>query len=65
MYQASNGSWVLVYVDDMLLLCKSEALLKKFKGELCQHFPMKDSGHVGQDLGMKITRDWDRRRYTS
>jgi len=58
MYQGSNGFWVLVYVDDMLLLSKSEELLNQFKDQLRQHFPMKDLGDIGQYLGMEITRDW-------
>ena len=60
MYQASNGFWILVYVDDMLLLCKSDDMLKKFKAELCKHFPMKDLGDVSQYLGMEIQRDWEK-----
>lgn len=58
MYQDSDGFWILVYVDDMLLVCKSTELLEKFKQQLKTYFPMKDLGEVHQYLGMEVTRDW-------
>jgi len=60
MYQEASGFWILVYVDDMLLICKSTELLEKFKQQLKTFFPMKDLGDVHQYLGMEISRDWDK-----
>jgi hypothetical protein len=31
MYQDASGFWILVYVDDMLIICKSMEVLAKFK----------------------------------
>lgn len=59
-HQDETGSWLLVYVDDLLLLSKSTARLDAFKEQLLHHFPMKDLGDVTQYLGMEVSRDWEK-----
>ena len=53
----TGHTWVLVYVDDLLLLAKDIATLDALKAELRQHFPLKDLGPVSQYLGMEVVRD--------
>jgi hypothetical protein len=55
--QSSPGSWLLVYVDDLLMACKDVGELSLFKSELKKHFPMKDLGEVTTYLGMELVRD--------
>jgi len=57
--QSSTGSWLLVYVDDLLMACKDVGELSRFKSELKKHFPMKDLGEVTTYLGMELVRDRD------
>ncbi|NBU34767.1 hypothetical protein EBS40_09175, partial [bacterium] len=52
-----NGMWVLVYVDDLLLLSNSTEQLERFKATMLKHFPMKDLGEINTYLGMQVTRD--------
>ena len=56
----SQNNWVLVYVDDMLLVSKSDAALDKLRDQLRTHFPMKDLGALTLYVGMEVTRNWDR-----
>ena len=60
LYQDALGFWILAYVDDLLLLCKSPELLAKIGQQLKEFFPMKDLGAVQHYLGMEVTRDWER-----
>ncbi|GAB2269654.1 hypothetical protein Dimus_038780 [Dionaea muscipula] len=49
--------YLLLYVDDMLLISKSISLIEKFKHKLNSEFDMKDLGHAKKILGMEIERD--------
>ena len=57
----SQGIWMLVYVDDMLLASEDPAELAALKHALKNLFPMKDLGSVKTYLGMDVTRDRDKR----
>lgn len=57
----AQGDWILVYVDDMLLLSKTEAALDRLRDQLKEEFPIKDLGDVGQYLGMEVARDWEKK----
>jgi hypothetical protein len=46
-----------VYVDDIVVACKSEARLKQFKQDLCRKFEVKDFGKLRHFLGMKVVQD--------
>ena len=50
--------WMLVYVDDLLIMSQSLPALQKLKEALKKAFPMKDLGEVTSYLGMDISRDW-------
>jgi hypothetical protein len=52
-----DNNWVLVYVDDLLLLAKDLPTLQALKDQLRQHFPLKDLGPVSQYLGMEVDRE--------
>lgn len=61
--QGEKGEWVLVYVDDMLLVSPSEDMLSNLKTQLEEHFHVKDLGVVTQYLGMQVTRDGDKKEF--
>ena len=46
-----------VYVDDIVVACKSEAKLKEFKQGLCRKFDVKDLGKLHHFLGLKVVQD--------
>lgn len=58
----SQNNWILVYVDDMLLVSQSDQALDQLRDQLKLHFPMKDLGQVSQYLGMEVTRDLGQER---
>ncbi|CAM8969523.1 unnamed protein product [Rhodiola kirilowii] len=49
--------YLLLYVDDILLISKSAAKIVKLKSDLNREFDMKDLGKVRKILGMIIERD--------
>ncbi|GJV02370.1 retrovirus-related pol polyprotein from transposon TNT 1-94 [Tanacetum coccineum] len=49
--------YLLLYVDDMLIACKSKSKIKYTKGLLCKEFDMKELGPARKILGMEIVRD--------
>ncbi|KAG8496957.1 hypothetical protein CXB51_008164 [Gossypium anomalum] len=55
----SDGSFVylLLYVDDMLIVAKNKGKIKKVKAQLSEEFEMKDLGPAKKILGMEILRD--------
>ena len=55
---------VVLYVDDLLIASNDEARLKEVKEKLSQAFQMKDLGEPEVFLGMKITRDREKRIMT-
>jgi hypothetical protein len=56
----SDGELIilLLYVDDMLIVCCDTSKIDRLKKELSKSFNMKDLGPVMQIHGMKISRDW-------
>lgn len=54
-----NGSaiYLLLYVDDMLIVAKEKSEIAKLKAQLSKEFEMKDLGAAKKILGMEITRD--------
>ena len=46
-----------VYVDDMLIMAPSVAVVAAFKAQLAERFPVKDLGPVGRVLGLDVSRD--------
>jgi len=53
----SGFIYLLLYVDDMLLVCKEKSDLNRLKAQLNQRFKMKDLGPAKKILGMEIIRD--------
>ena len=55
----ADGSFIhlLLYVDDMLIACKSKVEINRLKAQLSREFEMKDLGEARKILGMEITRD--------
>ena len=55
--QGKDPTYLLLYVDDMLIAARSKAQVQKVKAQLKREFDMKDLGEVRKILGMEITRD--------
>jgi hypothetical protein len=53
--------YLLVYVDDLLIISNSEVFSSRFKAKLQQRFKVRDLGDVDQYLKMRITRDRSRK----
>ena len=49
--------FLLLYVDDMLIACKSRKVVQELKATLSREFEMKDLGPARKILGMEILRD--------
>ena len=50
---------VCLYVDDMLIICRNNDIIKATKRMLASKFDMKDLDVVDVILGMKISRKFD------
>ncbi|GKE09869.1 retrotransposon protein, putative, ty1-copia subclass [Tanacetum coccineum] len=57
----SNVAFLVLYVDDILLMGNSVTMLKEVKSWLCKCFFMKDLGEAAYILGIKIIRDRSKR----
>ena len=55
--QNDDPTYLLLYVDDMLIAARNKAHIQKFKTQQKKKFNMKDLGEAKKILGMKITRD--------
>ena len=63
-YKKASGSLVaflILYLDDILLIGNDVTLLESVKAYLNKGFSMKDRGEVAYILGIKIYRDRSRR----
>jgi hypothetical protein len=56
-----QSHWILVYVDDLLLLSPDTSALEQLKDQLKAAFPMKDLGPVTSYLGMEVKRDREKK----
>ncbi|GJX20537.1 retrotransposon protein, putative, ty1-copia subclass [Tanacetum coccineum] len=57
----SNVAFLVLYVDDILLMGNSVTKLKEVKSWLCKYFPMKDLREASYILGIKIIRNRSKR----
>ncbi|GJU68951.1 retrotransposon protein, putative, ty1-copia subclass [Tanacetum coccineum] len=57
----SNVAFLVLYVDDILLMGNSVAMLQEVKSRLCKCFSMKYLGEATYILGIKIIRDRSKR----
>ncbi|GJS31494.1 retrotransposon protein, putative, ty1-copia subclass [Tanacetum coccineum] len=57
----SNVAFLVLYVDDILLMGNSVTMLQEVKSWLCKCFSMKDLGEAAYILGIKIIRDRSKR----
>ncbi|GKB40047.1 retrotransposon protein, putative, ty1-copia subclass [Tanacetum coccineum] len=53
----SNVAFLVLYVDDILLMGNSVTMLQEVKSWLCKCFSMKDLGETAYILGIQIIRD--------
>ncbi|GKA64947.1 retrotransposon protein, putative, ty1-copia subclass [Tanacetum coccineum] len=57
----SNVAFLILYVDDILLMGNNVTMLQEVKSWLCKCFSMKDLGEAAYILGIKIIRDRSKR----
>ncbi|GJY22736.1 retrotransposon protein, putative, ty1-copia subclass [Tanacetum coccineum] len=57
----SNVAFLVLYVDDILLMGNNVTMLKEVKSWLCKCFSMKDLGEAAYILRIKIIRDRSKR----
>ncbi|GKD80413.1 retrotransposon protein, putative, ty1-copia subclass, partial [Tanacetum coccineum] len=57
----SNVAFLVLYVDDILLMGNSVAMLQEVKSWLCKCFSIKDLGEAAYILGIKIIHDRSKR----
>jgi len=55
--QNDDLTYLLLYVDDTLIVARNKTHMQKLKAQLKKEFDMKDLGEAKKILGMKITRD--------
>nr|GEU61594.1 retrovirus-related Pol polyprotein from transposon TNT 1-94 [Tanacetum cinerariifolium] len=60
-YAPGEYIYLLLYVDDMLIACKSNVEIGSTKSLLKREFDMKDLGEAKKILGMKIVKDRSRK----
>ncbi|GJW50989.1 retrotransposon protein, putative, ty1-copia subclass [Tanacetum coccineum] len=60
-YAPGEYIYLLLYVDDMLITCKSKAEIRSTKSLLKKEFDMKELGEAKKILGMDIVRDRSRK----
>ena len=53
--------WVLIWVDDAIIIDNDEGIRKRFVADLSKRFPTEDKGELKWILGMAISRDRARR----
>ena len=54
--QNNEPTYLLLYVNDMLIVARNKSHIQKLKAQLKKEFDMKDLGEAKKILGMKITR---------
>jgi len=55
--QSDDLTYLLLYVDDILIAAKNKTHVQKLKAQLKKKFNMKDLGEAKKILGIEITRD--------
>ncbi|GJT23053.1 retrovirus-related pol polyprotein from transposon TNT 1-94 [Tanacetum coccineum] len=60
-YAPGEYIYLLLYVDDMLIACKSKSEIGSTKSLLKKEFNMKELGEAKKILDMEIVRDWSRK----
>lgn len=60
--RGSDAVFLVLYVDDLLIIGKRQETIQNLKLELARTFEMTDCGEVNFFLGMKIDYDWQRGR---
>jgi Reverse transcriptase (RNA-dependent DNA polymerase) len=56
-FSGSKFIFLVLYVDDILLVSNDKNIMREIKKFLFKHFDMKDLGEASYVLGLKIYRD--------
>ena len=54
--QSNDPTYLLLYVDDMLIAARNKTPVQKLKAQVKKGFYMKDLGEAKQILGIEITQ---------
>lgn len=59
--QLDNGEWMylLIYVDDIVLVCGDERQMDRLEQQLRKHFEISSLGPINQFLGIKVEKSSD------
>ena len=63
-YKKASGSMVvflILYVDDILIIGNDIGMMQGVKAYLCKNFSMKDLGEASYVLGIKLYQDRERK----
>jgi len=55
--QSDDPTYLLLYVDDMMIAAKNKTRVQNIKNQLKNEFDMKELGETKKILGMEISRD--------
>ena len=61
--QINDPTYLLLYVNDILIVAKNKKHIQKLKAQLKKKFDMNDLGEAKKILGIEITRDRDSNRF--
>ena len=61
LYSAKNKTFIVVYVDDCLLIGPKKRYIQQLKKQLNSAYPLEDRGPASIFLGVKITRNREKR----
>ena len=53
--------FIVVYVDDILILSDDTEYISKIKQDLTQEYDMTDEGEIDNFLNVKVRRNWKKR----
>ena len=57
LFRRGKTEFLLVYVDDILVICPDVITVERIKTELSDLFPIKDLGEIREYLGIEVTRN--------
>jgi hypothetical protein len=63
LFRRGRTEFLLVYVDDILIICPDVETVSSIKDELGELFPIKDLGEIREYLGVEVTRNREEKTF--
>ena len=63
LYSRNSGEFVLVYVDDLMIVAPDKEIMKRVKLEIGNCIKTKDLGEIHDYLGIEVTRNRERKTF--